>query len=453
MEALQLRSRPFSSTAETLAKARDVVGRHGGIVTRYFEVRGPPDEPFLYHYAGVTADTKAFQPSQVNQYNGAASRRRDDAIARTIGECVERYSSGIYDHRSMLYCSENELSPERRERAISPTRFCLASERELSHPWVSVKRYDPAARITWVEGRELGTDQEVLLPGTFVYLPYKARNPAELFHRSISTGLGAGNTPEEAYLSGLCEVIERDAFMIMWHNELAMPEIDPASIDSVVAQDLIERFERCSLEVRIFDIRNDIRVPTFFVVVIDRNGRGPAVSIAASTSSSREHALISALEEVQHTRFWTRNLMQGPRPNFAPPWDMVDDKDKHVLLWSDPAMLPQLDWLLSGSLRRTTFSSVEELRSTDVLENLIWVNQQVQLAGLRAYLVDVTSQDVREAGFFVGRAVIPECQPLYLGTGVKYLGGRRLYDVPVRAGLRKMQRSELELNQIPHPFP
>jgi ribosomal protein S12 methylthiotransferase accessory factor len=55
-------------------------------------------------------------------------------------------------------------------------------------------------------------------------------------------------------------------------------------------------------------------------------------------------------------------------------------------------------------------------------------------------------------GFRVVKVVIPNLHPLYLDEKHPYLGGKRLYDVPVKLGFLKNPRKEDEFNKISHPF-
>jgi ribosomal protein S12 methylthiotransferase accessory factor len=50
------------------------------------------------------------------------------------------------------------------------------------------------------------------------------------------------------------------------------------------------------------------------------------------------------------------------------------------------------------------------------------------------------------------RAIVPGLQPLGFGPGLR-LGGRRLYDAPLRMGVFSSRPAEQDLNRVPHCFP
>ena len=88
-----------------------------------------------------------------------------------------------------------------------------------------------------------------------------------------------------------------------------------------------------------------------------------------------------------------------------------------------------------------------------MLVNIKTLVDQLGKNGLEVIIVDVTTPDIDEAGYKVVRAVIPGLQPLDINYNFQHLGGERLYDVPVKLGLRKSALSEKELNPYPHIFP
>jgi ribosomal protein S12 methylthiotransferase accessory factor len=71
---------------------------------------------------------------------------------------------------------------------------------------------------------------------------------------------------------------------------------------------------------------------------------------------------------------------------------------------------------------------------------------------MEAIVVDITTEDLRELGFYAVKTLIPEAQPLNFGPA-RYLSGPRLYQVPARLGYTGGLTGEAGLNPLPHPFP
>jgi ribosomal protein S12 methylthiotransferase accessory factor len=68
--------------------------------------------------------------------------------------------------------------------------------------------------------------------------------------------------------------------------------------------------------------------------------------------------------------------------------------------------------------------------------------------------VDITPNiaAVRHTAFKVVMVIIPELQPMHLDERHPYLGGERLYQMPVTLGYKDRPSREEELNPFPHPF-
>lgn len=76
--------------------------------------------------------------------------------------------------------------------------------------------------------------------------------------------------------------------------------------------------------------------------------------------------------------------------------------------------------------------------------------------GLKLYYVDMTAKEVEQLalGIKVVRAIIPGFVPITFGYGQEPLGMRRLYEIPVKLGLRNIEITEEEIinNYLPHFF-
>jgi len=66
-------------------------------------------------------------------------------------------------------------------------------------------------------------------------------------------------------------------------------------------------------------------------------------------------------------------------------------------------------------------------------------------------LADVTTEDMRDLGLLVVRAVIPGFHPLFMGHQFRALGGTRLWEIPQKFGYPGISREHGD-NPLPHPF-
>ena len=89
-----------------------------------------------------------------------------------------------------------------------------------------------------------------------------------------TNGMSAGSTRDEAILAGLYEVIERDGVHLAMNKVTfsgkPLDRLDLDSVDDAEAQALIDRIEDAGAMVFIYDCRNELGIPTFQCILVDR---------------------------------------------------------------------------------------------------------------------------------------------------------------------------------------
>jgi ribosomal protein S12 methylthiotransferase accessory factor len=90
--------------------------------------------------------------------------------------------------------------------------------------------------------------------------------------RATSNGLASGNTPAEAVVHGLCEVIERDSLWRMQNTPVR--ELDSATVRWPLVHVLLERFTSAGLTARILDATGPSGVPCFAAFLRSAESRG-----------------------------------------------------------------------------------------------------------------------------------------------------------------------------------
>jgi ribosomal protein S12 methylthiotransferase accessory factor len=383
-------------------------------------------------------------------HNGGASTDRYVAMAKAVGEAVERYCAAIFDRDELLLSTYRDLG----RKAVHPDLFTLYSAQQIAaegFPWQPFTEDSPAH---WTAGVSLVTGEPVLVPAAAVYVPYYYQRERTTFIlQPISTGLACGTSFAEAAVSGLCEVIERDAFTLTWQARLSRPRIRPETLP-LIGQDILRRYEEVGLRVHLMDVTTDIGVPTILSIALSDAVTSPAVAVAAATDPSRERALVKALEELAHTRKYAKQVM-----DFMPPIEVdvagghpqVRDQMEHLRFYCPQESKAFAEFAWAAEETRD-FADVADLSHPDPGEQMQRVVRRLSAAGLESILCDLTSPDIRELGLRVLRAVVPGAHPMQMGYRNRALGNRRLYEVPRKLGLRGPEPGEPD-NPYPHPFP
>ncbi len=427
----------------------DLVDPHVGIVQTVEEVPREIGSPDFHHFAGRACNTAAFSRHANFRNTGGASVNRDIALAKAIGEAVERYCSALYEIEELpLVSYEDAPFP-----CVAPDSFALYSPEQYERPGFPWTPFDESTPVRWTPALDLATGQPCHVPAAMVYVPYffyQGTGDAPIV-QPISTGLACHSSPAEAAISGICEAVERDAFTITWQAMISAPQLRVETL-SDENYNLVERFESTGSSVVVLNITMDVGIPTFLSVLRSTAPEAPALVFAAATDLDPEKAVRKSLEELAHTRRYSQQIKaRMPRMVPDPEHTNVKDQIAHLNFWTDQANAPLADFIFASPVRQD-FSRIENRATGDPQRDLQILVEMVQAVNHRVLIADVSTPDIEALGLTVVRAVIPGFHPLFMGFGIRGLGGTRLWEVPQKLGYKGIAR-ETGDNPEPHPYP
>ncbi len=373
---------------------------------------------------------------------GGAGRTRAEAAAAAVGEALERYSAGVVPEARIVVDTAAGLGRE----AIEPERFALFSERQYATPGFPYRRFTATSPVPWVGGRALADGRPAWVPAELVFLASVPGSGAPIGY-ATSSGTACAASREEAVGRGLCELLERDAFMIAWANRLSLPRLDWAS-DPELAEVDRRFFAPTGLAYTAVDLSCFHRLPSVLGVVRAPRRTPGALGVGAGTAPTVARAWWKALTEAFAARSAGAKLALLDRRDLGGAGEGIVSFEDHIRWHADHDRAAAAAFL-DASDARTPVAEVATIRG-DVVGAL---RARVEAAGSSAYVVDVTAPDVAELGLHVAKVVAPELCPLEVPHRARFLGGRRLYEVPVRLGLARVALAEDALNPHPHPFP
>ncbi|MGO8101717.1 YcaO-like family protein [Rhizobium leguminosarum] len=203
---------------------------------------------------------------------------------------------------------------------------CMRAERAAMIDLDNVARCAPdeigRGPIPWCSGLDIRSGSNVFVPWWLVGLDHRGERPPG-FEQS-SDGLASGNTPSEAVLHGLCELVERDAWAL---TQLKSPErlkesrIDPASFGDAVIDVMTDRITRAGMKLLLLDMTTDIGVPAFLAVIMPGNlsdrvdARWSHVCGGCGCHPDPVRAALRAITEAAQSRL---TAIAGSRDDFSP---------------------------------------------------------------------------------------------------------------------------------------
>ncbi|MGH3915554.1 MAG: YcaO-like family protein [Pseudonocardiaceae bacterium] len=371
----------------------------------------------------------------------------DDTQARmaALGEAVERYCGALIPP-GLTRVTAVQLRA-RGHRVLDLAALALFSAGQYRTPGFPFVAFEPDLPVRWVSGCDLATGELCAVPASLVYttfhrglpgrdglLPYGDEPPTSPVPYA---GLAAGRSREQAELAALLELIERDAVTRSWLRGQQWPEIElPAALDNLF------RGPHEALRVRLFHVPDAVGVPVLAALVEDLVTDLLALGTAARPDPRRAalkavaeavqlHLMLhelddrgSALMRMARThagcplRPWRADHRY--RASYRSDWRDVRDLACQLQLYLDPAMRAALRERMAGrpTIPLASLPTSPAASARDLVQALIRI-------GIHPVKVDVTTSDVRRAGWWAVRVV---AAGLYPNTPAAFppLGGRRL---------------------------
>ena len=284
--------------------------------------------------------------------------------------------------------------------------------------------FDQSAEIEWSPVWSLRDKRFKYLPTTLLYFFY--RGPAAFL--ADSNGCAAGNTLEEAILQGFLELVERDAYAIWWYNRLQRPQVDLRQFDDSYIRDAQNQLAESGRRLWVLDVTSDLGIPTFVAITHWMQNGQENIEFGSGAHFDTRIALLRALTELN--QFLSIGLMNGGSGEKS-----SLDGTTPLRLQDHPYLTPSGNPLVEPGLG----SKFDHL---DTREQVTACVRLAKRAGLDFLVLDQTRPDIEVP---VVRVIVPGLRHFY-----RRFAPGRLYDVPVKLGLRDRPLYENELNPI-HP--
>ncbi len=437
--------------SDAIQASKKLISKRTGIISTVEFENLASGEPSFYLARSTPASNIALNGMETMNQGTAASIDPKRAIMKSVGESIERYCPAHFKYEDFVLATYSDLDCE----AVHPADFALFSEKQYAEPDFPYSRLTASTPLRWVSAYSLSHDRPILVPASFVYIPYHFDPLYETSsHNPISTGLACGSNLAPAIYKGILEVIERDAFMIMWQNQLPCSRIDLSTVNDPFIQSMLNELEVLPLECEAFLIPSDIEVPVVMVLLRGISGHLPHTVVGVSADLNPNKALTLALEEVSlgwvgMGRHALSQKDYQPSENYQNVNTVILHGIAHAV---DPDLGKSLEFI-NASGKPIAIQDIQNRYDENMVNNVRHLVNKLDEKNLNVVVKDLTTIDVDEVGFKVVRVVVPGMQPLDVKHAYRYLGGTRLYEVPCQMGLRSHPLTEEEVNPYPHIFP
>jgi ribosomal protein S12 methylthiotransferase accessory factor len=431
-----------------IAQLRELVSPRVGIVRDLVRIPRSDDEPvppILYRARLSNFDFKT--ASAVDRGAAGKGLTELEAIGGAIGEAIEHYCGSHPTIERIRRATLSAVGPD----AVRPEDCVLFSKAQYATPGFPFRPLSEDTEIDWLPVTELSSGKTVLAPAALVHLNPRPRPPEENLCPSTSNGLAAGPDLASAIVSGLCELAERDGFLLHWMNRLPAPELE-LSGEGPVISGIVAHYRRFGVETRIFDITTNLPMYAMMAVTLDRSDNGPAAVFALGCNLDPRRAVIKSLFEMCQVRSGVaRSAAAGPGRKPIARYQDIQTLEDHSGYFADLTHLQEIDFLLAGGPRKKLGDLPNRSLGSAEADLQVCVTG-LAAAGHRAVFAELTTDDLSGYPIRVVRTIAPGLQPMHFGFGQERLGGKRLFEMPYRLGYTAAPRGEADLNPCPHPL-
>ncbi|TSC86217.1 MAG: hypothetical protein G01um10148_723 [Parcubacteria group bacterium Gr01-1014_8] len=408
-----------------------------GTLTSYSQSIAPPDEPRIFKWQARYGTENA---------GGMSAHSDRNALTAALAECVERkiWADKTDFFKKPFTASTSEMKDTAH---ISPERFAGLTEKQRTEK--DFLKMQPINTYLWIRGYSLVQNKPIYIPAQIVSrvhgIAIKKNKSEPLLRPIITTGLATGQTRKNALLSGALEVIERDAFMVTWLNQITPSHISTDELlKSETLDALLSKCKRYRLDVDFVRLMTD--APTYVIGAVVSDGANmPPIAIGMSAHQDASRAAEKALLEALRARVNTRNRLEKFRERAYKPVETISQGERSMY-WAVDDRSKQLSFLTAGPLQALDDEAWDDDTTEEHLERIIeWCRKKkYELAE-----IDMTNSAANTTPWCVTFVVIPEMQPLHQNEDLPCIGGARLKDIPKQ--FRHEPRAE-PFVAAPHPF-
>lgn len=416
-----------------------------GVITYIGRVEQYPDEPPFRFWSGLCGD-----PGQC-PVGGTSGDDDESALMASLAEALERYTwltqTDYFSHP--LRATVQEM--RHHKPFIAPEAFVSFSvQQREAHQHLQL---GPNATYQWIRGRSLVSGKNIYVPAQTVSAaigPRGASGSEPLIRAQTTIGLATWPTAAGARLSGALEVIEREAYMVMWFNQFTLPKVslERPSLERPSLARLVERCRRYGLVVHAVRMITDAPTHAVCVILEDTSGVAPRFAFGLKAHRSLAYTVEKALMEALRARSaYRRFFLSDAHYQWSPgtPTDKIGHRDR-VYYWGDERNAPRLQFLIQGEEREEPRAVWEDDSEEAHLERVLaWCKSN----SYECVSVSLGTSAVNPTKLHIEMVVMPDLQPTHLTEWTRHLGGTRLKTVPQQFGYTPRATPFID---EPHPF-
>jgi len=335
----------------------------------------------------------------------------DIAVIKSFAEAIERFSLGCHDSLPITKRSFKEISSKEYCYKYTDYKSNYVTKTDSTLDTVKLTGINTTKGIQWPAGQ--------------IYISY---NKSMAFMQTTSTGVAAHTETDLIKVSGLLEVIERDAVMLNHYLPTKLTMINPTTlpIDTKLQKELNKSFQ-----IKVFQLTYDIDVPIYLCLLINESKK--TYGIGASAGLNSKKAITKALHEAIFTENYSKHLIHLKVNNPL----KIKALYEHFLFYQEENLKNLI----------TQYSADEVVNYTPKSTTISRILNSMKEQQRNVYCVDVTPKAIKTTNFRIQRIIVPKSIDIIKKEADFPLGHARIKDFCLNTN------TPYNLQNMPHPFP
>ena len=382
-----------------------------------------------------------------------------------LGESIERMSGTFaFLKEDLEVCAGSYSSLQQAgQNAIAPEALPLFADEQYASPDFFFQPFTRDTEFNWIKGRRLISQENIWIPLQLVLFFYIPSIGESRIGYSSSPGMASHIDEALAIVAGVTELVERDALMVSWYADIPLRRVEvDRPLSSKKANRNLEYIKSLSGDVNFW--LHDVGFPK--LPCISGNQVVPyynkfAYQAGAAVALDGEETFIQALIEYGQSELQLKCAMLAPQRQPMKGVQMLFDAPPDKPLAEIHTFLETLGYYghaenagrleaFFSSNDTVTISELPKVKFKHSEEQLEYLKELLQQYDIDPIIVDCTHEQMSQVK--VVKVFIPELVQPHI-SAYPYLGHPRIYELPMKMGLKNKPLTFKELKSGPIPFP
>lgn len=382
-----------------------------------------------------------------------------------LGESVERMSGAFAFFKEDLEICAGSYSflQQVGQNAIAPEALPLFADEQYSSPNFLFQPFTCDTEFNWIKGRRLISQEDIWVPLQLVLFFYITSIEEARIGYSSSSGMASHIDEALAIITGVTELVERDALMLSWYANITLRRVEvDRPLSSKKNNRALEYIKSLSGDVNFW--LHDVgfpELPCISATQLVPYYKKFAYQAGAAVALDGEQAFTQALLEYGQSELQLRYAMLAPQREFRRSVEVIFDAPPDKPLAEMHTFLETIGYYghAEHTERLKDFFRNDETVALSELPKVKFKDSERRLGHLKEilqqYNIDPIVIDCTHGGMShikVVKVFIPELVQPHI-SAYPYLGHPRIYELPMKLGLRDKLLTFKELKPGPVPFP